>query len=281
MSVPDLFDRNLRGLRRDRAAASFAEHGFLHGLMLDSVTDRLSMVKRDFTAMLDIGCWDGRFPAPAGASVTRVDAGEQFATLAGGTQCEEDRLPFAPESFDLVVSVGVLDSVNDLPGALTLARRALKPDGLFLAAFLGAGSLPGLRTALLRGEAERPVARMHPQIDVRSAGDLLVRAGFALPVADGETISVRYGSIMGLVRDLRAMAATNLMKDRHPLSRAAWLRTGAAFAEMADTEGRTTERFEIVTLTGWAPAPSQPKPAKRGSGTTSLAEALRIPDKKD
>ena len=245
--------------------------------MLDGIADRLNSVSRNFESVLDLGCFDGGFVAPLGARVARVDAGCAFAAAAGGVQADEDRLPFADGAFDLVVSAGVLDSVGDLPGALTLARRVLRPDGLFLAAFAGAGSLGTLRRVLQEAEGDRPAARIHPQVDVRSAGDLLMRAGFALPVTDTETLTVRYVSLFSLLRDLRAMGAANVMPGRVPLRRDMLARAAALFAERADADGRTSETFEVITMTGWAPAPSQPQPARRGSGTTSLAQALRPP----
>ena len=270
----DIFDRAARRRRRDRAAAAFAAHDFLRSQMIEGVTDRLDSVRRDFAEVLDLGCCDGAL-AIEGARIARIDAGYAFARMAGGIQADEDRLPIADASFDLVVSVGVLDQVNDLPGALSLIRRALRPDGLFLAAFVGAGSLPALRAALRVAEGERPAARLHPQIDVRSAGDLLVRAGFAMPVADIEPLDIRYASFGSLLADLRGMAATNLLARRTPLTRATLARTAAAFADLADPDGRTTERLQIVYLTGWAPDASQPRPARRGSGTASLADALK------
>ncbi|HWK36473.1 methyltransferase domain-containing protein [Sphingomonas sp.] len=266
--MPDIFDRHLRRLRRDRAARGY--DGFLRAAMIDGIVDRLDAVTRSFTDVLDLGAADHAFTLP-GATIARCDAGAIFAR--GGVQADEDRLPFADASFDLVVSAGVLDQVNDLPGALALIRRVLRPDGLFLGAFAGAGSLATLR-AVLR-DAEPGVTRLHPQIDVRSAGDLLVRAGFALPVADTETLNVRYPDLFKLLADLRATGSTNLLRDRTPLTRATLARAAQTFAEHADPDGRTPERFEIVFLTGWAPDPSQPKPARRGSATTSLLEALK------
>jgi SAM-dependent methyltransferase len=224
--------------------------------------------------VLDLGCFDGRFTLAHPARIARADAGHAFARAAGGVQADEDRLPFADRSVDLVVSAGVLDSVNDVPGALVLARRVLRPDGLFLAAFLGGESLSTVRAVLLGAEADRPAARAHPRIDVRSAGDLMVRAGFALPVADVETLTVRYRDLFGLLRDLRGMGATSLLAAP-PLRRETLARAAALFAERADADGRTAERFDIVYVTGWAPAPSQPQPARRGSGTASLADALK------
>lgn len=242
--------------------------------MLDGIAERLDGVTRNFEAVLDLGCFDGAFVPPPNSAVTRIDAGRLFAAQAGGIQADEDLLPVEPESFDLVVSAGVLDSVNDVPGALTQIRRALKPDGLFLGAFVGGTSLPTMRASFLQAEGDRPAARFHPMIDVRSAGDLLVRAGFALPVADGETLSVRYPDLFRLIGDLRGMAATNVLRGRVPLARATLGAAAAAFAHRADPDGRTAERFDLIFLTGWAPSPDQPKPARRGSATVSLAAAL-------
>lgn len=275
MQPPEIFDRAARRRARDRAAPRFADHDFLRAAMLDGVAERLDSVKRDFADVLDLGCFDGAFAAPPGARVARVDPGFAFARAAGGVQADEDRLPFADASFDLVVAAGTLDSVSDLPGALTLARRVLRPDGLFLGAFVGGGSLPALRAALRAADGERAVARLHPQVDVRSAGDLLVRAGLTLPVADVETLTVRYRSIGRLLDDLRGMGAGNVLAQRHALTRGGVARAAAAFAAAADADGRTAERFDLVFLTGWSPSPDQPQPARRGSATTSLAQALR------
>ena len=276
MSVPDIFDRAARRQHRDRAAPGFAGFDFLRAAMLDGLQERLDSVKRDFTDILDLGCFDGGFMP--GAAITRCDAAPRFAAMAGGVVAEEDHLPFAEASLDLIVSAGVLDSVNDLPGALIQSRRALRPDGLFLAAFVGAGSLATLRSALRVAEGDRPAARLHPQIDVRSAGDLLMRAGLALPVADSETLNVRYGDLGGLLHDLRGMGASNAMVGRQPLRRDTLALAYQAFADLADPDGRVPERFEIIFMTGWAPAPSQPQPARRGSATSSLAAALKVPD---
>ena len=273
MQPPEIFDRAARRRHRDRAAADFGAHDFLRAAMLDGIADRLDAVKRDFADVLDLGCFRGDYAPPPGARVARVDPGFAFARAAGGVQGDEDRLPFADESFDLVVAAGTLDGVSDLPGALALARRSLRPDGLFLGAFVGGGSLAQLRAAF-RGAEEPAVARLHPLVDVRSAGDLLVRAGFALPVADVETLSVGYGGLGRLLDDLRGMASSNALVDRHPLRRDTLARAAGAFAARADVDGRVRERFDLVFLTGWAPSPDQPKPARRGSASASLAAAL-------
>ena len=242
--------------------------------MLDGIADRLDLVKRSFADVLDLGCFGGSFVPPAGARIARCDAGFRFARQARGVQADEDRLPFADSSFDLVVAAGTLDQVDDLPGALALIRRVLRPDGLFLGAFVAAGSLPQLRSALRIAEEHRPAARLHPAVEVRAAGDLLMRAGFALPVADVETLDVGYSGLGRLLDDLRGMAAGNVLLGRRALTRATLAAAAAAFAD-AGHVGRTRERFDIVFLTGWAPDPSQPKPARPGSATASLAASLR------
>jgi NADH dehydrogenase [ubiquinone] 1 alpha subcomplex assembly factor 5 len=281
MSQDAPFDRRLRRLRRDRAALRFAEADYLHRLAADELIERLDFVKRDFRRALDLGCAGGHLTCrlrERGLDVTPCDPGVAFARRAGGVQADEDRLPFADGAFDLVVSVGALDSVNDLPGALLLIRRALRPDGLFLGAFAGAGSLPRLRRAMLAADEVEggAAARIHPQIDVRAAGDLLTRAGFALPVVDSQPVDVRFRSLLDLVRDLRAMGSTNLLAARslRPLGRHG---LAAAIADFDTAGDKTTERFEILHLLGWSPSPDQPRPARRGSATMSLAEALKRP----
>lgn len=276
MTDPEIFDRDRRRLRRDRAARDFDQHAFLIDQIGASLLDRLDLVRRPFAHALDLGCHDGRLGAALrarGMAVTSVDAGAAFAHAAGGIQCDEDRLPFASESFDLIVSAGVLDQVNDLPGALVLARRMLRPDGLFLAGFAGAGSLAVTRAALLAADiasGRGVAARIHPQIDVRAAGDLLGRAGFVLTVADSERLDIRYRDPLRIFADLRGMAATRLLRDpAPPLTRA-----DLAVALDAYGPAPVTETFELVFMTGWSPGPDQPRPARRGSATTSLAGAL-------
>lgn len=276
------FDRALRRLRRDRAVRSVEEADYLHRLAAEELLDRLSMVKRTFVEVLVLGGRDGGLAADLralGMKVIVADAGKVLAETAGGIQCDEDRLPFGDHSFDLVMSIGVLDSVNDLPGALTLVRRVLRPDGLFLGALAGAGSLPRLRSAMTAADAAEGAAspRLHPQIDLRAAGDLLTRAGFKLQVADSSAVEVRFSSLARLVRDLRAMGATNILRARSPkpIGRFGLAAAIGDFQGEAEEDGKTVERFEIIYLTGWSPSPDQPQPARRGSGTASLAAALR------
>ena len=275
----EIFDRRLRRMRRDRALANFAAHDFLYQHMADELVDRLGDVKRDFHRALLIGTPDAFLRdrlTVAGMSVVCTDPGFANCRAVGGVQADEDALPFADACFDLVMTCGTLDSVNDLPGALILIRRLLRPDGLFLGAFAGAGTLSVLRSALLTGEGERPAPHIHPQVDVRSAGDLLTRAGFAMPVADAESLAVRYSGLFPLMADLRGMGASNILSSRPPhMTRAMLGRAAEAFAAAADSDGKTAEQFSIIYLSGWAPDPSQPKAARRGSATVSLADALR------
>lgn len=262
MDPDKVFDRRLRRLRRDRAVTLLAGADYLHRRVADELVERLDGVKRIFENALDLSCAVGimtRRLRERGLVVTSADPGHLFAAAAGGVQCDEDRLPFADSSFDLIVSVGALDTVNDLPGALTLIRRALTPEGLFLAAFAGAGSLPRLRSAMDDADAATgrgASARLHPQIDVRAAGDLLLRAGFRLPVADSDGVTIRFPSLATLVADLRAMAGTNILaaRSRTPIMRRGLAAASADFAAGAAADGKTAERFEILYLAGWAPA---------------------------
>lgn len=274
-----IFDRQLRALRRDRMLVDFSAHDFLHAIMVDELLDRLSIVTRDLPEVLLIGCPDGRIKAGLeglGRRVACCDPGFLAARAAGGVQGDEDALPFADASFDCVIACGTLDSVDDLPGALILMRRILRADGLMLAAFAGAGSLSRLRAALLAAEGDRPGQHVHPLVDVRAAGDLLARAGFAMPVADSETLTVRYGDLLTLMRDLRGMGATNILASRPPaLTRETLAHAMRHFSAAADPDGKTAEQFSLLYLSGWKPDPGQARPARRGSATVSLANALR------
>jgi SAM-dependent methyltransferase len=195
---------------------------------------------------------------------------------------DEEMLPFRPESFDLAVSLLALQGVNDLPGALVQARRALKPDGLFLGCLLAGATLTELRQAFAAAEAEVEGGispRVAPFADVRDLGGLLQRAGFALPVADVEAVTVRYPDPFALMRDLRAMGLTNALVHRRktPLRRATLLPAAAIYAErFADADGRLRATFELAWLSGWAPHASQQRPLRPGSAKARLADALGV-----
>lgn len=284
MDIAEPFDRRLRRLHRDRAAPGFRGHAFLRDHMVEELLVRLGTVNRRFAHALDLGSADGTLGRQLLVEdIVYADAGFRFAHGLRGVQCDEDRLPFADGSFDLVVSAGGLHLVNDLPGALALARRILKPDGLFLASFIGGGSLGRTRAALIEGDIAATggaAPRMAPMVDVRAAGDLLNRAGFALPVVDSETIAVRYDGLPSLLRDLRGAGETGVLSVRTPLGRNAFAVAAAAFAGEADDEGRVTETVEIIYMTAWAPSPDQPRPLKPGSGKLSLADVLPNPKAK-
>jgi SAM-dependent methyltransferase len=189
-------------------------------------------------------------------------------------------LPFAPASLDIAVSSLSLQAVDDLPGALVQIRRALRPDGLFLATLIGGDTLTELRQSLLAAEAELAggaAARVAPFVDVRTLGGLMQRAGFALIVTDADRVTVRYASFAALVADLRALGATNpLAGARRPLGRAVVARAAALYAErFADPDGRLRVTVDLLSASGWAPAAGQPRPARPGSATVSLADALK------
>lgn len=282
----DLFDRQRRAIRRARGKTRCKDQlpdGYIEAQMSDMLLERLGDVTRQFGDILLIGA---RLPqlatqlAANGARVTILEANADLASAHGAVHGHEDLLPVEPESYDLIIWPGGLESVNDVPGALLRCRFALKPDGLLIGCFVGDGSLPALRRALTAADAERPVARMSPQIEVRAIGDLLTRAGFALAVADTERLSLSYPSLLALIHDLRAAALTNMLGGDVPqMTRSAWARACAAFAGGQNAAGRVVETLRIVHFSGWAPHPDQPKAAKRGSATASLSAALRPADK--
>ena len=285
---PLLFDRALHRRRLERAAARYA--GFLKQRAAQDAAERLSDILRDFPLAVDLGARDGAFAralaaTPAAARVGHLIEADLSAGQLGGrtgprlVACEE-RLPFAPASLNLVVSLLSLHWTNDLPGALTQIRRALKPDGLFVGAFLGGETLRELRWALIAAEAELSGGagpRVSPFAEAVDAAGLLQRAGFALPVADTDRVVVRYAHPLRLLADLRAMGETNVLFDRprRPLTRSVLGRAFALYAErFADADGRVPATFEIITATGWAPHASQQQPLKPGSAKARLADAI-------
>jgi SAM-dependent methyltransferase len=287
MPVQEIFDRKLLVRRRDRIANRIAAHDFLLERVADDLMDRLAAVKRTFPVAANIGAYHGLLgrrlrQVPGVELVTDVEASGRLLALCDGpaVQADEEALPFAGQSLDLAVSGLSLQFVNDLPGALLQIRRALRPDGLMLAALLGGSTLAELRTAFLVAEEEMEGGaspRVAPFADVRDLGGLLQRAGFALPVADSDTLTVTYPEPLDLMRELRAMGASNPLaeRSRRPLRRATLARAIEVYAErFALPNGRIPATFEIVTLTAWAPHPSQPRPLAPGSATTRLADVL-------
>ncbi len=218
--------------------------------MVDDVLERLDFLRHEPASALVIGDWTSALAAALAARGCAV-TGADSVPGEGETALDEERpFPFGP--FDLVVSLGTLDTVNDLPGALVHIRNALAPGGLAIASFFGAGSLPQLRAAMLTADGDRPAARMHPMVDVRAGGQLLQRVGWAKPVVDSRVLNVRFGALDRLVGDLRAQAASNVLTSVAPrLTRAMRYAARKAFTQAADTDGRILEKFEILTLSGW------------------------------
>jgi SAM-dependent methyltransferase len=269
---PALFDRALLHARQRRARAQGAVT-FLLDRVAEDMSDRLAAVMREFHAPADL--WS---PGEGLAELRkRLPSIERITLDAAG----HEKLPFAPESLDLVVSALALQFVNDLPGVLAQVRRALKPDGLLLAAMIGGDSLTELRQAFAAAEAECEGGvspRVAPFADLRDIGALLQRAGFALPVTDVDRVVVRYANAFALMQDLRRMGAANVLIERRrtPSRRATLLRMAEIYAErFADADGRIRATFDIIWLSGWAPHASQQQPLKPGSARASLAEAVK------
>lgn len=252
----DLFDRRLRALRRDRAAR-IGPDLFLFDRAFDECLDRLRDFARPFERALLIGCPSPLWPTKLKEVVREVDVrdpGLLFASRAGGVQVEEDRFDFGEAGYDLCLAIGTLDTVNDLPIALRLLHRALRPNSALIGAIAGGNSLPALRASLIEaGRIEgRVVARTHPRIEPSTLAQLLSAAGFATPVVDVDRLSLRYSSMTDLVRDLRRMGATSVLAERaRPLSRQAALQAGVEYKRLG-TKGRTEEQLELLHFLGWS-----------------------------
>ncbi len=272
-AAPNLFDRALLCARQSRALKQ-GPVTFLLDRVAEDMAERLAAVKRDFADAADV--WT---PGDALRRPLR-DRLKSFTHL-DLLDVPQEVLPFQQETLDLVVSALALQFVNDLPGVLAQIRRALKPDGLLLAAMLGGDTLTELRQCFAAAEAELEGGvspRVAPFADLRDVGALLQRAGLALPVTDVDRVVVRYDSAFALMADIRRMAATNILVERRrmPTRRATMLRMAQLYAKrFADADGRIRATFDVVWLSGWAPHESQPKPLKPGSAKASLAEAVR------
>jgi SAM-dependent methyltransferase len=284
--VQALFDRTLLAQRRGRACA-LGPVTFLIDRVAEDMAERLSAVRRSFDVVVDLGTPTDavRRAIIAAGAIDRIIAAVPTAAARAGERmpvvvADEERFPFRDASLDLVVSGLALQFVNDLPGALVQIRRALKPDGLFVAALIGGDTLTELRQAFAAAEAEVEGGvspRVAPFADVRSMGALLQRAGFTLPVADVDRVIVRYDSPLRLMHDLRRMGATNVLLERRRrgLRRQTLTRLVQIYAErFADADGRLRASFDIVWLSGWSPHESQQRPLRPGSARMRLADAL-------
>jgi len=288
-----IFERSLIVRRRDRIASTAQEHDFLLSRVADDIAERLGIIRRTFPLAVNLGAYHGllarRIRGIAG--IERIINVERSELLLARCDrpcviADEEALPFSAGLLDLVVSGLALHLVNDLPGALVQIRRALKPDGLLLAAMLGGETLKELREAWLAAEAELTGGvspRVAPFADVRDMGALLQRAGFALPVVDSETVTASYASPLSLMQELKAMGASNMLIQRRriPVTRGLLIRVAEIYAERFSQPGaRVAATFEILTLTAWAPDESQPKPLRPGSAQTRLADALGVSERK-
>jgi SAM-dependent methyltransferase len=288
MTAPRLFDRQRFRRRRDRAAATLGRVDFLIREAASRLLERLADVRRDFPLALDLGCHSGQLgELLAGSSqvgrLIQCDLSPAMVRQAKGCRlvADEEALPFGADRFDLVLSCFSLHWLDDLPGTLAQIRHCLRPDGLFLGVMAGGSTLAELRTVLLAAEAEVTGGagpRVAPAVDLRDAGMLLQRAGLALPMADVETLTVTYDHPLELLRELGAMGETGGLLAPRPLGRATLARAIALYQERFESaDGRVPATFQLLTLAGWKPDPSQPQPAPRGSGSTRLAEALAVP----
>ncbi|TVZ66268.1 methyltransferase family protein [Rhizobium mongolense USDA 1844] len=293
MHMDMIFDRTAIAANRRRALKNAdPKAAFLLDIAAAELADRLAVVERRFETAVELHGMTGAAARAAVATgkigeMTRVEAEQAFAApneVLAMAPLED--VPIEPQSANLVLAPLCLHLTNDTPGVFIQVRRALKPDGLFLAAIPGAGTLQELRDVLLATEAEMTGGaspRVIPFADVRDVGGLLQRAGFALPVIDAETYTVRYDSLFPLMKDLRAMGMTNPLaaRSRKPPTRAFFLRAAEIYAERySDPDGRIRATFSIIYVSGWAPHESQQKPLQPGSAKTRLADALRVEEHK-
>jgi len=284
------FDRRLLRRRRDRAAAGLNAHDFLIREAAERLADRLDDIRRKFPLALDLGCHGGQMAATLTGRggierLIQCDLSPAMARHAAANgspalAADEEYLPFAGESFDLILSCLDLHWINDLPGALLQVRQALKPDGLFLAVLFGLGTLSELRDCLIEAEVEAKGGaslRVSPFADGRDGAGLLQRAGFALPVADMETVTVTYPDAIALMRDLGGMGESNAARARSDrfAGRELFGRAAAFYAQRhGEANGRVPARFRLLFLTGWSPHESQQRALRPGSAHERLADAL-------
>lgn len=290
-TTPMIFDRQLLKARRNRAANSFEKSDFLIRTCAERLTDRLLDLTKRFKTVLNLGCYTGELAKvwPAQLQIPCIihaDLSPKMAEKASikglAVNCDEEILPFSEGSLDAIISCLCLHWVNDLPGSLLQIRRSLKPDGMLLASLLGTETLFELRDALALAELEimgGVSPRISPFIHISDLGSLLQRAGFALPVVDTEIITVTYEDFFHLTLDLRRMGATNALNERSkiPTPRKVFMRAAEIYLEkFGDKKGRIPATFQILTITGWTPDPSQQKPLKPGTAKRRLSEVFGV-----
>ena len=281
------FHRALIARRRHRAAPLAGAHAFLLERVADDLAERLQIVRRTFPVALSLGAYNGTVGGRIRSldrvgTVVECELSPRLLAHCRGPRvlADEEALPFGDGTLDLIVSGLSLQFVNDLPGALVQARRALKPDGLLLAAVLGGETLSELRSVWLEAEAEIEGGvspRVAPVADGRDLGGLLQRAGFALPVVDSDIVHVSYATPLALMQEIKAMGASNALVERRrtPTRRQTLLRACEIYTDrFSRLDGRVVATFEILTLTAWVPHESQQKPLRPGSAKSRLSDAL-------
>ena len=278
---PVIFHSARRVARLRRSARRLSEADFLHARAAANAVDSLEAIMRDFPVAVDLSAHAGPFAAALADSEARGRVGALTSDPGGAEDPGARKMEIEAGSADLIVSLMTLHWANDLPGALSQIRRALRPDGLFIGTLLGAATLKELRGVLTEAElAERggAQARVSPFADGFDGAGLLQRAGFALPVSDVDRVTVRYPDLFALIRDLRAMGETNVLAGPiRPLTRGIITRAAALYAERhGEADGRIPATFEIINLAGWAPHESQQKPLPRGSAKARLADVLGV-----
>lgn len=290
-TAPQIFDRGKLARNRSKSASTFGEYAFLKDRVSSDLIERLHDTSHTFTSGVELGAQDGRLsaaladdPKVAQMLVTDLSADMLSIATARGLETQlvdEENLPFDSAQFDLALSALSLHWVNDLPGTLIQIRQALKPDGLFLAAMFGAGSLAELRESLVVAETELRGGvspRLSPLPGLSDVAGLMQRAGFALPVVDRETITVRYDTPLKLLQDIKGMGEQAAFQRGmgQPLTRGVLMRAMEYYADMfSDPDGRIRATVEVIFMSGWAPAPHQPQPKRPGSATASLSEAVQ------
>jgi NADH dehydrogenase [ubiquinone] 1 alpha subcomplex assembly factor 5 len=283
----EIFDRKLVKLHRERAARALGNYEFLFREVAQMLTDRLSDVRRGFPLALDVGCHTGQVTKTLKHlgkinTILQCDLSEQMLRQTSGLRfaADEELLPVGDGMLDLVISCLSLHWVNDLPGCFIQMRKALKEDGLFLVALFGGETLKELRQSLMAAETKivgGAGPRVSPFADIRDGGALLQRAGFALPVVDTDLLTVSYKSPLELMRDLRGMGEqmSTYTRQKTFTRREVLFKAADIYQNTyGDSDGRVPATFEIITLTAWAPSSTQPQPLTRGSGKSSLADAL-------
>ncbi len=287
VSLKQIFDRDLLRRRRERQAHAIGAHDFLLSRVGDDFLERFAAINRQFEVGINLGAYNGLLSRRLRASdrigeLIDLEMSSGLLEQCGGlrVQADEEFLPIRRQSVDLVVSGLQFQFVNDLPGILVQVRRALKPDGLMLASLLGGETLVELREAWLAAESEitgGASPRVSPFADIRELGGLLQRAGFSLPVVDSDVVRVNYDNPVALMRDLKAMAASNCLmgRSRRPVSR--WLLEQVCEIyqdRFGNDQSRVSATFEIITLTAWAAHEGQQRPLAPGSAEVRLADAL-------